>query len=860
MAQGFDEILGLYQASVRKSPALMMETINVDSNRGVTSRGNSPYDKYASPATRAKVLESRMQEIEAFARSRSLSASAIYALAEAAMRTGKIPDLGQFGLAGDDAVATKQFLISNVLNIAGLEWTDYKGDPVVEDDEEPEHHGAHVVGDEPMRIAQEQEPPKKRRRPKTTAGGYQMADTSNDPARFMAEGAEGMQSSGQKLGSHWAKHTPNRVGSAGAKRERRAAHKAGRRAGQADAEQGMSDYEQDKEEREEHLEVDPTRFMAEAPEDYWQRSRTDRKKSQANYDERVKRRASQLGGTGETGSPEVQEQKAKSRAATAAREAAKAAKAKKFGIDRKPKMDSVEFDPMTFMGEGVKPKPQAGFTEKQVRKFTGRNRKGARRREVGDGYGRYGRPVAGGGRGKKGVQGGWGPTDERKEPQDVDVQADSVFVDPSRFMAEGDDPYDRIVTAAGHRRRPHELQGEELKRAKAESQRRRESPERREQVKQWKKSRKDRESRKAARAKEMGVERKPQMNSLEFDPFQFMAEEKDTVGGPSNATLSPNRMSDGGDTPHKLQDYERNDLLSKEVMAKLRKIAGDGVYGYSREDLFRLARERGLLGTEEAVEEAAHLGAAGNDRSAGSAGLGNYPGPTTVPWEEDEKEKRRRKQEEDARSEVDKILGIEQGDPRGDSWPKLGGEMARLMGVQESVGTPVHTYMTQEEVAAEEKALRERSETDKILGIMPGDPRGDAWPKLGGEMARLMNLEDQGVFRAPRGINMDEPAEDQIDEMTTSGGLGGFIGGGMMGGGMMGRTCAMPSYDASYQLPEDPDERVKALNKLLNKGKKKGKKVQESEEIYEPAPNSTEVPTVRDEAYDAHPSRFMKRR
>ena len=136
--KALNEALALYQASVRRSPALMMETVNVDSNRGVTARGNSPYDKFASPETRAKVLESRMQEIAAFAQSRSIPASNLYALAEAAMRTGKIPDMGQFGLAGDDAVATKQFLISNVLNIAGLEWVDYKGDPVEEAEEKKE--------------------------------------------------------------------------------------------------------------------------------------------------------------------------------------------------------------------------------------------------------------------------------------------------------------------------------------------------------------------------------------------------------------------------------------------------------------------------------------------------------------------------------------------------------------------------------------------------------------------------------------------------------------------------------------------------------------------------------------------------
>jgi len=79
MEQGLNEALALYHASVRKGPRLMMEAVPVDSNRGVTSRGNSPYDKFASPATRAKVLEARLQEIEAFARNRGIPTRLGYA-------------------------------------------------------------------------------------------------------------------------------------------------------------------------------------------------------------------------------------------------------------------------------------------------------------------------------------------------------------------------------------------------------------------------------------------------------------------------------------------------------------------------------------------------------------------------------------------------------------------------------------------------------------------------------------------------------------------------------------------------------------------------------------------------------------
>jgi len=833
MAQGFDEILGLYKASVRKSPALMMETISVDSNRGATSRGNSPYDKYASPETRSKVLESRMQEIEAFARNRGLSASAIYALAEAAMRTGKIPDLGQFGLAGDDAVATKQFLISSVLNIAGLEWTDYKGDPVVEDDVE-DHEGAHVVGDEPVRPA----PEKKSRRTKTTAGGYQMDDNSIDPSRFMAESSEGMRKGTQSATGEYGRARGGRPDSGRiSKAQLGVGRTKSRRSGKADAQAGYDDYEAEREDREEHVDVDPSMFMAEGSGG--RRSlarRTDAAKKA--HDLNVKAKVSTIPGTyddfhaatDDTRQREVQAMK---------RERQRLAASPPQGGER-----------MQRMARGGQTIPSG------------------REKTVGSGapgWGAYNQEV------------------DRSAKKLRAMQNSSVDVDPSMFMAEGstkaggypfamkkkhyqghsDDQLDYAHTDAmkaaeavrDHDPIAHNWYVDDAATIRREMNQRRQSP------------------------RKTRVRRDEHIN---VDPSVFMAEEKGTVGGPSAASLSPNRMSDGGDTPHKLQDYERNNLLSKAVMEKLKKIAGDGVYGYSREDLFRLARERGLLGTEENYEddgdvfdeedekrseqqaEATGIVSTSTDSNAGSQFA---PNPTQydveddllkTPWDEDKSEKRRRKQEEDARSEVDRILGIEVGDPRNDSWPKLGFEMARLMGVQENVGNPVHSYMTQEEVAAEEKALRERSESDKILGIMPGDPRNENWPKLGGEMARLMNLEDQGVLRGPRGINQNGFDDEPIQEMTTAGSMGGYVGAGMMGGGMTGRTCAMPSYGDSYDLPEDPDERVKALKKMLSKNGLK-KPVEEFEE-YEPAPNSIKVPIVRSEDYDSHPSRFMKRR
>ena len=135
MRDELEEMLKLYQNSNLRSLSRIDEAVPVDSNRGVTTRGNSAYDKFTSPETREKVLRSRTDEIDAFARSRSIPTSNIYAATEAAMRTGKVPDLGQYGLAGDDAVATKQFIISNILNVQGLEDINYGGSSIHEGDD-----------------------------------------------------------------------------------------------------------------------------------------------------------------------------------------------------------------------------------------------------------------------------------------------------------------------------------------------------------------------------------------------------------------------------------------------------------------------------------------------------------------------------------------------------------------------------------------------------------------------------------------------------------------------------------------------------------------------------------------------------
>src|SRR4029077_3527846 len=74
--------------------------------------------RYMSPATRELVLKARMPEIMAFAEDRKVDPTIVLGIAEATMRLGRIPDLGMYGFAGDEALAVKDFLADTILNVA----------------------------------------------------------------------------------------------------------------------------------------------------------------------------------------------------------------------------------------------------------------------------------------------------------------------------------------------------------------------------------------------------------------------------------------------------------------------------------------------------------------------------------------------------------------------------------------------------------------------------------------------------------------------------------------------------------------------------------------------------------------------
>lgn len=80
--------------------------------------GNNRHLRYMSPTTRELLLKARMPEIMAFAEDRMVDPSIVAGAAEATMRMGRIPDLGMYGLAGDEALAVKDFLADTILNVA----------------------------------------------------------------------------------------------------------------------------------------------------------------------------------------------------------------------------------------------------------------------------------------------------------------------------------------------------------------------------------------------------------------------------------------------------------------------------------------------------------------------------------------------------------------------------------------------------------------------------------------------------------------------------------------------------------------------------------------------------------------------
>ena len=99
-------------------------------------RGFSRYARDMSPATRELVLRARMPEIMAFAEDRRIDPAVVAGAVEASMRMGRIPDLGLYGLAGDEALAVKDFVATAML---GLEHELRKGLPVLAESKAAKH-------------------------------------------------------------------------------------------------------------------------------------------------------------------------------------------------------------------------------------------------------------------------------------------------------------------------------------------------------------------------------------------------------------------------------------------------------------------------------------------------------------------------------------------------------------------------------------------------------------------------------------------------------------------------------------------------------------------------------------------------
>ena len=94
-------------------------------------KGFNRFSRDMSPGTREMVLKARMPEIMAFADDRRLDPVIIAGAVEASMRLGRIPDLGLYGLAGDEAIAVKDFVATSIL---GLEQELRQGLPVIAED------------------------------------------------------------------------------------------------------------------------------------------------------------------------------------------------------------------------------------------------------------------------------------------------------------------------------------------------------------------------------------------------------------------------------------------------------------------------------------------------------------------------------------------------------------------------------------------------------------------------------------------------------------------------------------------------------------------------------------------------------
>lgn len=84
---------------------------------GVTG-GYNRYQKLMPDDTRDKIMQARAQEIEAFAADRGYDLRIVMAIAEVSMRMGRVPDLRQYGVYGEEALAIRHFIAGDILNLA----------------------------------------------------------------------------------------------------------------------------------------------------------------------------------------------------------------------------------------------------------------------------------------------------------------------------------------------------------------------------------------------------------------------------------------------------------------------------------------------------------------------------------------------------------------------------------------------------------------------------------------------------------------------------------------------------------------------------------------------------------------------
>lgn len=866
MSQGFDELMALYRASVKQSPALMSEHLQVDSNRGVTSRGNSPYDKFAPPETRAKVLEARMQEIDAFATSRMIPTAAVYAAAEAAMRTGKIPDLGQFGMAGDDAVAAKQFLISNVLNIQGLEWTDYKGDPVIEAD----------VRDAAKDLAK-RERAQKRDRAKTQ-GGFQMSDINSVADQIMAEGAqEGMRKGTQANTGEYGRARGGRPDSGRIdKVDLKIGKTRSRREGKEAGEAGRVEYEVDKREKQQDdVSVDPSRFMSEG-------STSLRKLQQGGHIDGPPRGVT-FGGHPSGARTEKGWQSLKRRNARGQDSMMDPPSQAEIGDNLKIAAHRRETTQERTPEGRVPAHPEAGSNRSYLDKVKiERGRESAERKARGE---------------------------LNKKLVTKKSVTSSVDVDPSRFMAEEGGPYQSGGAPQSAPLSPGRMSDGGMALTKPQSYERHDLLPK-EIINKLKQTMGDAvhnltRDELFAIARERGLLGTEESMGEAAIGYDFVAADEanrkldDKELHAAHKAAQTKALNTPNSDPMQPHHYDHASALNDEIRRRAKPKGPTPVKGWPHSHLsdeeLHAAHKASVDNTMSMDNQDPRRGAS-TDRSSDLQQEINRRAKPSRGKKVESFEEGQRFQEHDyqetAKQHGGKFVSYIPGNvgvyefktedgaakfaghytTKTTATPKVDGK--RVFVKETSIGED-HEALTrtatrlaelsQEKIKDDDQSIDAeimrhttgRSESDKILGIEAGDPRAEAWPKLSDEMRGLLNLEDHGVFRTRRGFSMpDAPAP--ITEATSAGGVGAFIGAGM-GGGLAARTAPCPSYDASYNLPDDPDERVKVLKKMLDKhGLKSPIEGKDVKEETSTASEKSEPPVMRDPQYNTHPSRFMK--